>query len=446
MELLTMNPSAKTLRKNLSADALYRTLRSGFRQIPDRRANPAISLADALMSALAMFTLKDPSLLAFDERRRDPNDNFRTIFGMDHVPCDSQMREILDPIDPDDLRPLYTEVFRGLQRGKVLEEYVFLDDAYLLALDGTGYFSSKTIHCPSCIVKHHRNGSVSYSHQLLGAAIVHPDFQEVIPLAPEPIIKQDGVVKNDCERNATRRWLKRFRQDHPRLKVIVIEDALSSNAPHLCDLREANAQFILGVKPGDHAFLFRHLREADEANRTATLTQTDTDTGLLQHFRWHHNMPLNESNADELVHVLEYWEVHPDGRVQQFSWITDRTLSSDTVDRVMRGGRARWKIENETFNTLKNQGDHLEHNFGHGQQNLSVVFAFLMMLAFLVDQVQQRCCPLFQAAWDKMQTKRHLWEEIRHLFQAFLFACFADLLRALIQGIERQRPILRDSS
>jgi hypothetical protein len=218
-----MDPSAKTLRKHLSADALYRTLRSGFEQIADHRDEPDISLADALMSAFAMFALKDPSLLAFDQRRRDPNDNFRTIYGLERVPSDSQMRTILDPVEPTGLRPLYTEVFRALQRGKVLEEYVFLEDCYLLALDGTGYFSSKKIHCSSCLVKHHRGGTVSYSHQLLGAAIVHPDFKEVIPLAPEPIIQQDGYVKNDCERNATRRWLEHFRHEHPHLKVIVIE-------------------------------------------------------------------------------------------------------------------------------------------------------------------------------------------------------------------------------
>lgn len=440
-----MELSAKKVRKNLSAHALFRTLRSGFERIADPRlGKPEISLADALMSALAMFSLKDPSLLAFDERRRDPNDNCRTIYGIDRIPSDSQMRAILDPIDPDRLRPLFSDIFRDLQRGKVLEEYVFLDDGYLLALDGTGYFSSTNIHCDSCIVKHHRGGGVSYSHQLLGAALVHPDCKEVIPLAPEPIIRQDGQVKNDCERNAARRWLKHFRQDHPHLKVIVVEDALSSNAPHLRDLREARVHFILGVKPGDHAFLFGRLREADDAGRTRTWTQTED--GILHHFRWHHNLPLNESNPDALVHVLEYWESRPDGNLQYFSWVTDLTLTPDTVYPIMRGGRARWKIENETFNTLKNQGYQLEHNFGHGGQNLSVVFALLMMLAFLVDQVQQRCCPLFQAAWDKMRTRRHLWEEIRHLFRAFLFASYTDLLRALIQGIERQHAILRDSS
>ena len=263
-------------------------------------------------------------------------------------------------------------------------------------------------------MKNHRNGNVTYSHQLLGATLVHPDLKEVIPLAPEPIIQQDGQTKNDCERNATRRWLKRFRQEHPHLPVIVVEDALSANAPHLRDLREAGVHYIIGVKPGDHGFLFQHLRILDEAGQMQVLTLHDPATGILHHFRFCNGAPLNESNPDVLVNVLEYWEIHPDGKIQHFSWITDFVLTSDIVWDIMRGGRARWKIENETFNTLKNQGYHLEHNYGHGEQNLSVVLALLMMLAFLVDQVQQACCPLFQAAWDKMKTKCHLWEEIRN--------------------------------
>jgi len=157
-------------------------------------------------------------------------------------------------------------------------------------------------------------------------------------------------------------------------------------------------------------------------------------------------VPLNEANLDMLVNVLEYWEIHADGTIQYFSWITDLPLTPDTVFDVMRGGRARWKIENETFNTLKNQGYHLEHNYGHGAQNLSVVLAMLMMLAFLVDQVQQHCCPAFQAARDRYRTKRHLWERIRHLFQAFLFASMTELLMALARGLAPQQPVFGDSS
>jgi len=446
MSSTIVGPLPRKMRQSLSGDSLHQTLRSGFSRIPDHRDAPEISLTDALMSAYAMFSLKDPSLLAFDKRRQDPTDNFRSIYGIDHVPCDSQMRTILDPTDPEHLRPSYDELFHKLQRAKVLEGYVYFDGCYLVALDGTKYFSSKVVHCPCCTVTNHRGDSVTYSHQLLGAAIVHPDFKVVIPLMPEPIIKQDGCVKNDCERNAARRWLINFRRAHPFLKVIVIEDALSSNAPHVRDLRKAKTHFILGVKPGDHAFLFRHIHEADEANRTLTLSQIDPQTGILHHFRWYISLPLNEANSNELVNVLDYWEVHPDGKLQHFSWITDLRLTPETVYPIMRGGRARWKIENETFNTLKNQGYRLEHNFGHGKKNLSVVFALLMVLAFFVDQIQQLCCPLFQAALAKMQGKCYLWDRIRNYFQTLLFSSFSDLLKTIIHGIERQRPVLKDSS
>ena len=108
-------------RKDLSADALFGSLRSRFASLPDPRSGEVeIPLDDALMSAFAMFSLKDPSLLAFDDRRRDPNDNFRTIYGINRVPCDSQMRAVLDPVDPAGLRAPFREIFRRLQRGKAL--------------------------------------------------------------------------------------------------------------------------------------------------------------------------------------------------------------------------------------------------------------------------------------------------------------------------------------
>ena len=175
-----MNISAVKARKDLSADSLFRWVRSRFDRIADHRTGLVdIPLGDALMSAFAMFSLKDSALLAFDERRDDPNDNFRTIFGIDHVPCDSQMRAILDPVLPEHVRPIYQDVFRRLQRGKALESFVYLDGYYLLSLDGTGYFSSSKVHGPSCLEKHHRGGGITYSHQLLGATLVHPDRKEV---------------------------------------------------------------------------------------------------------------------------------------------------------------------------------------------------------------------------------------------------------------------------
>jgi hypothetical protein len=217
-------------RKYLCADALFRLLHENFARIPDDGADDVeIPLDDALMSAFAMFSLKAPSLLSFDKQRAEGN--LKTIYGIDRVPGDTRMRERLDPVAPESLRHAFKLVFRQLQRGKALEPLVFLDGHYLVALDGTEYFSSKTIHCASCLHKAHRNGSITYFHQMLGAAIIHPDFREVIPLMPEPIVKQDGTQKNDCERNAAKRFITKLRQDHPHLPFIITEDALSSNGP-----------------------------------------------------------------------------------------------------------------------------------------------------------------------------------------------------------------------
>jgi len=292
---------------------------------------------------------------------------------------------------------------------------------------------------------HHHTGTVTYRHQLLGAALIHPDRREVIPCMPEPIIKQDGTDKNDCERNAAKRFITKLRQDHPHLKVIVTEDSLSSNAPHIRFLHDHDLHYILGVKEGDHAFLFEHVAAAEHAGRVTYYEREDAATGLRQRFRFVSAVPLNEAHAELRVNFLECWEWDGD-QVQHFSWVTDLRVHKGTVYQIMRGGRARWRIENETFNTLKNQGYHFEHNYGHGYQHLSVVFAVLMMLAFLVDQVQQLCCPLFQAVWAKLGSKRRLWEKMRALFYAYALRSMQHLFEALWYGWQRTAPIVVDSS
>ncbi len=315
-----------------------------------------------------------------------------------------------------------------------------------MALDGTGYFSSKTIHCASCLHKEHRNGSITYSHQMLGAAIIHPDFRAVIPLMPEPIVKQDGTEKNDGERHAAKRFMAKLRQDHPHLKFIITEDALSSNAPHIETLHDYGCHYILGVKEGDHAYLFQQVQVAEEAGRVTYYERHARAAGVMHRFRFVNNVPLNASRADVRVNFIEYWEIGQN-QVQHFSWVTDLRVSKRNVYKLMRGGRARWKIENETFNTLKNQGYNFEHNYGHGEQNLSVVFATLMMLAFLVDQTQQLCCALFQAVWAKLGSKRLLWERMRALFYDYAFASMRQLFEALWYGFKKSSPIVAiDSS
>jgi len=433
------------IRKHLSASGLFALVRSRFEKVTDHRTGDVeIALADALMSAFAMFSLKDPSLLAFDERR-EQDGNLKRIYKLESVPCDTQMRTILDDVEPHEVKPVFKDVFRQAQRGKVLEKFVFMDDYYLLSLDGTGYFSSKKIHCDSCLERvNSKTGEVTYHHQLLGAAIVHPDQKAVIPLAPEPIIKQDGETKNDCERNAAKRFFDQLRQDHPHLPLIVTEDSLSPNAPNIRALEGHDLRYILRVKEGDHAFLFEKVAEAHQAGRTTEVEYHGV--GVKHRFRFLNQVPLNKSNQDLLVNFFEYWRIEDGEITKHFTWVTDFTVTKDNVCQLTRGGRAYWKIENETFNTLKNQGYHFEHNFGHGKNHLSVVFALLMMLAFLVDQIQQLACRLFQAVWAKEGSKKRLWEHMRSLFYSLPFDSMEDIYRALLYGYEvKGVVILADS-
>jgi len=266
-------PSEIKLRKHLNADALFTAVRREFEKISEfRTGDVEISIPDALMSAFAMFSLKDPSLLQFDSRREDLAEcqNLKSIYGIENVPSDSRMREICDEIDPKRyMSPIFKVPFRHLQRGKALEQMVFYKGCYLLNLDGTGFFSSKKVSAPYCMEKvNKKTGEITYHLQMLGAAIVHPNFKEVIPLCPEMIIKQDGTTKNDCERNAAKRFFEQLRKDHPHLKLIVNEDALSPNAPHIRDLKKHNLHYILGAKPGDHKFLFNFVENAAQDGRT----------------------------------------------------------------------------------------------------------------------------------------------------------------------------------
>ena len=224
------------LRKTLSAPGLLRAVRKSFDEVEDPVSARQLTLSDCLMSGLAVFGLKYPSLLRFDRDARTDETvraNLKTLYGVERAPCDTALRERLDEVDPRELRVAFKQVFAALQRGKGLEGFTWLDGHYLLSVDGTGYFSSSSVHCDHCCKKHHKDGRITYYHQMLGAVVVHPEQREVFPLAPEPIVKGDGATKNDCERNAAKRGLTEIRREHPHLKLVVVEDGLASNGPHI---------------------------------------------------------------------------------------------------------------------------------------------------------------------------------------------------------------------
>jgi Transposase DDE domain len=417
-------------RKILSRSGLLKECFQFFKKVfPKNKSASSTdpSLIDCLMASVGIFQLKFPSLLQYDKQRHSDSilmSNLKNLYMVENPPSDTTMREKLDIVKPSDLRGIFKGIFACAQRGKVLEQYEFFDKHYLLALDGTSQFSSGKIHCDNCCIKEHSNGNKTYYHQALAGAIVHPQMKKVIPLAPEPITKQDGATKNDCEQNAAKRLLQDFRREHPHLKTIVVEDSLYSTGPHIKLLNDLDIRFIISAKPGNLSALFNWVSALDDDDVNY---HSFTDSKGTHKFKFINNVPLNDSNYNTKVNFLEYWEIDKNGKTQHFSWITDIELTRENVELIMRGGRARWRIENETFNTLKNQGYNFEHNYGHGKKNLCSIMGMLMMLAFLMDQLSEICDPIFQKAKIVSGSYLALWERIRAIFNLFDMPSWGDL-------------------
>jgi hypothetical protein len=262
-----------------------------------------------------------------------------------------------------------------------------------------------------------------------------------MPLMPAPMVKQDGTANNDGERQAAKRFLVQLRQAPPHLTFLGTADSLSAHAPHIETLHAQGLHDILGVKEGEHGSRFQPVQVAAHRGYGTSYERPDRDAGLVPRVRFVHDVPLHESNAAVRVHCIASWDIGADS-VQHLRGVTDVRVSQRHVEHLLRGGRARWKMEHETLNTRNNQGDHCEHHDGHGMYTLSVVFAVVMLLAFLVDQTPQRCWALCQAVWTKMGRKRLVWERLRALFSDDDLDAMRALFEALFDGLEKPHPLL----
>jgi len=423
-----MAPSTSVLRKTLCTPGLIRIVRERFSELSDRRRAGSVrfSLTDTLVSALAMFQLKSPSLLEFDERTRGAEDktligNLRRLYHLLAVLSDTQMRSILDAVPFTALRPALRAVHSAVQRGRMLENFKLepFGERLLLAVDGTGLFSSTAIRCPQCGVKRRANAVKEYCHELLVAAIISPETSTVLPVDFEPIIASDGQTKDCSERNAARGLIRSIAAQYPKRRFLVLEDALSANGPHVRLLLEHGMDFIISAKESVLERLYKSYdeRQSDAADGGVVTFERTDKRGVIRGVRFANDLPLNAAHEELRVNLLELWEVSPATKrmaekTSTWAWITSLEISETNALDIARAGRTRWRIENETFNCLKNQGYHLEHSYGHGKEHLSSTLAGLMLLSFLFDQVQEHACDLFKRA---RQVKRRRDELCKNL-------------------------------
>ena len=419
----------------LPYDSQMSQIRSYFDKIPDSRAaNIVYKLSDVLMSGLAMFILKHPSIHRFEQQTKQEQVNLQALFGIEKLCTDAQMRNILDEVSPEHLRGFFTDYYSQLQQKGLIDDYRYYDNCFILAIDGVEHFNSTKINCPNCQCTNHSNGSVHYSHAMLVASIVCPKQAEVFPLSLEPIVKQDGVEKNDCERNACGRLMTGLQKNYARQRFIFTGDALFANAPHIRRILADFWHFVLNIKPKSHKTLFNAFEARRKAKALGFMERRDK--GEIHRFYWANNLPLCETGADVRVNVLWYEFTDKKGKTTTFTWCTDFPLNKKNVQKIMEIGRCRWKIENETFNTLKNQGYHFEHNYGHGYKHLATTLAFIMFIAFAIDQLVQKTGALFKKVWDATKTKARIWESLRAVFMTQYVKSFKHLYIIIAQMFE----------
>jgi hypothetical protein len=430
-------------KKHLGFSALRKIISERLCEIEDCRQQGKVdyTLHDCLMSAFAMMFFQDPSLLEFQRRMQESinHNNLKTIFNVEAIPKDTQLRDVLDQCPTDKLERVYAVFFYHLQRSKQLEAYRFFDGMYLMPVDGCQYFSSEKICCPSCLTKTSPKGVTRYHHQILQAVIVHPDSKQVIPLAPETIENTDGTEKQDCEINAGKRLIHKIRKTHPKLKIIFSGDDLFSRQPFIDELRLANMSYILTAKPSSHKILFEWFAELRQLQATTRLQLTDFK-GRDHIYEWVNQIPLNGTKDAEQINFFDYQLVNKGQITYHNSWVTDIVIDANNVAQLVKGGRARWKVENEGFNTLKNQGYHIEHNFGHGRKNLSTIFFLLNLLAFFVHQILELTDLHYQRCRAKFSARKEFWNQLRCTFRILLFKNWQHLLSFIICPPQARAP------
>ena len=433
---LVMSRQAISVKKHLSFDSLRETISTHLLNIEDHRILGRChhSLHDAVMSSFACMFFQDPSLSEFQRRMEmDRNENnLRSIFSVKTIPKNSQLRDIIDAVESESFRPIFNDFFTRLQRSKLLQEFQILPGQYICAIDGVYYHSSEKVHCKQCLTKTHRNGSVTYSHAMLQGAFMHPDQKQVIPVMPEPIANSDGSKKQDCEINAAKRFIAKLKKDHPRLGIIITGDGLFSKTPMVNLTLSEGMHFLFVAKPDDHVYMM------DWLNGFASLPEVvSTDMkGRRHQYRYMNNVPLNGSDDAPLVNYIHYQMSDENVKVIfKNSWVTDMEVTHDNVSQLAKGGSCRWKIENECFNTLKNQGYMLEHNFGHGKENLSHNMYLLTLLAFFCHQIIELSDPEYQLCRRAYVAKKQLWSVFRALISYFIFPSWSDVMLKAIDGM-----------
>ncbi len=413
----------------------------------DRRTgkNTRYRMRDIVAGAFSMFFMQSESFLAHQRLLQEEtgDSNCRTLFEMEKIPGDDHIRNTLDGADPQHFDGLFLDAVHAVRAENDLTAFRRLNGHVLIALDGTEYARSNIVHCDKCSHSEHSDGRIEYFHTFVGASIVAPGHKRVLPLPPEFIVPQDGHDKQDCEQIAGKRWLDRHGPIYADLKPIYLGDDLYAKQPMCEKIRSVGGHFIFTCKLSSHKTIAEYIHGA-----TMHEHQETRGYGKAQRtytYRWIDNVPIRDGNDAMNVNFLELRITNPAGKQTYYNtYATDLTITPENVAEIGACGRARWKVENETFNTLKNNGYNLDRNFGHGKKTLASILATLNLLAFAFHTVCDLSEPLWRQAMDYWAKRRTFFERLRNITIDRTFQTWDALVNAI--GGRKLLPVPQSAS
>lgn len=428
----------------LRFDDLRDALQRRVEQLPDGRTgqNTRYRMQDAALGAFGLFFTQSPSFLEYQRQLQvsKGRNNAQTLFGVQQMPCDNQIRTLLDPIAPSHFDPVFLEVFARFDQHHRFDSFRVLGDQLLVALDGTTYFSSQAIHCPNCLTRQLSNGQTLYYHSAITPVVVCPRRAQVIALPPEYIMAQDGHDKQDCEQMAGKRWIRHHAHALAPHHVTLLGDDLYSKQP-FCALALAQGfNFILVCKPDSHPKLYERLAFW-QANDGIAVCESHHWNGRFTEvstYRLLNDVRLLDGKEALSVNWFEITVVNAKTGEQLYhnSFITNHRITTANVAEAAQAGRGRWKIENENNNVLKTKGYHVEHNFGHGKQYLAAVLLSLNLLAFLFHTVLEWSDTKYALLRCALVRRQTFFEDIRALTRYMVFDSWEHLMDFMIRGLE----------
>ncbi|MDR1428779.1 MAG: hypothetical protein LBI85_00690 [Spirochaetaceae bacterium] len=305
------------------------------------------TLLDAFKSALAVFYFLHPSLLNFQQemRRKTKRSNLETLFGVRRIPCTEQIKNIVDSIEPGALAGVFDQGLKCADEQGVLNDYRVLDGGVLIPLDGVWYHSSESVHCDHCLHKT-KDGKTTYYHSMIGTAVVRPGSTVVLPLMPEYIRNEDGQEKQDCERNAAKRYLEERGRELQWLKPTFLGDDLYACHDICKGIRAQGMSYIFTCKAESHPWIAEQVAYGEMQSHTRR--EWNGRNHLEYRYRWVNGIE-NRCDGEKLVVnylELEIWNEEKQKATYRNSWITDKELREDKVKLIAECGRSRWKIEN----------------------------------------------------------------------------------------------------